>query len=121
MLYEVITDLERLFKLEKLNKAPAVFDYKKLEWYNGQYIRALSDEALAEAAMPYALSGALFGGEGAQASPAQNARFVAAMPLIKERLVFLSEVTEKLRYLFTTPAIPAAEEFIPKKLRNNFV
>jgi glutamyl-tRNA synthetase len=37
------------------------------------------------------------------------------MPLIKERLVFLHEAAEKLRYLFSEPAIPAAEEFIPKK------
>jgi glutamyl-tRNA synthetase len=38
------------------------------------------------------------------------------MPLIKERLVFLSEVPEKIAYLFTDPDVPAAEEFIPKKL-----
>jgi biotin transporter BioY len=43
-----LEDLERLFKIEHLNKAGAVFDYKKLEWFNGQYIRLLSDEALLE-------------------------------------------------------------------------
>ena len=29
-------ELEELFSVEKINKAPAVFDYKKLDWYNGQ-------------------------------------------------------------------------------------
>jgi glutamyl-tRNA synthetase len=39
--------------VEHLNKAPAVFDYKKLEWFNGQYIRAMSDEELYDAVLPF--------------------------------------------------------------------
>lgn len=128
-----LEDLASLFRLEKLNKAPAVFDYKKLEWYNGQYIRMKSDGELAALALPYAVSGGLFAPEGAEplggelspgASPkypatepteAQKAAFVAAMPLVKERLSFLHEIPGKLRYLFAEPEVPAAEEFIPKK------
>jgi glutamyl-tRNA synthetase len=111
-----LEDLARLFKLEKLNKAPAVFDYKKLEWFNGQYIRMKGDAELAELALPYAVSGGLFGAQGAQPSASQRAAFAAAMPLVKERLSFLHEIPEKLRYLFAEPAVPAPEEFIPKKL-----
>lgn len=132
-----LEELARLFKLDKLNKAPAVFDYKKLEWYNGQYIRMLDDAALAALALPYAVSGGLFAPSGttsavsaagataageAPALPptepdaAQKAVFIAAMPLVKERLSFLHEIPGKLRYLFAEPAVPAAEEFIPKKL-----
>jgi glutamyl-tRNA synthetase len=37
------------------------------------------------------------------------------MPLIKERVSFLSEIPGKLQYLFHEPPMPAAEEFIPKK------
>jgi glutamyl-tRNA synthetase len=37
------------------------------------------------------------------------------MALIKERVSFLHEIPEKIRYLFTDPPIPAATEFIPKK------
>jgi glutamyl-tRNA synthetase len=71
--------------------------------------------------MSYAIAGGLFGpaGAGSTGGPAdadQRAAFVAAMPLIKERLTFLHEVPGKLAYLFSEPAVPAAEEFIPKKL-----
>lgn len=117
-----LTELAERFKLEKLNKAPAVFDYQKLEWYNGQYIRMKSDEELAVLALPYAIAGRLFDSEpSAAAAPrtpdaAQRAVFVAAMPLIKERLSFLHEVPGKLSYLFSEPEVPAAEEFVPKKL-----
>ncbi|HCM27625.1 MAG TPA: glutamate--tRNA ligase [Treponema sp.] len=111
-----LEELARLFRLEKLNKAPAVFDYKKLEWFNGQYIRLRSDAELAELALPYAVSGGLFGPAGTTPSAAQKAAFIAALPLVKERLSFLHEIPGKLGYLFSEPAIPAAEEFIPKKL-----
>ena len=38
------------------------------------------------------------------------------MPLVKERLHLLSEITEMVRFLFEEPAVPPAEEIIPKKL-----
>jgi glutamyl-tRNA synthetase len=106
-------ELAQRFALEKLNKAPAVFDYKKLEWYNGQYIRMKSDEELAALCLPFAIDAGLFG--GGEPAAQQRAVFTAAMPLVKERLVFLSEVPEKVAYLFKEPELAAAEEFIPKK------
>jgi len=108
-------ELAQRFDLEKLNKAPAVFDYKKLEWYNGQYIRMKSDEELAALCLPFAIDAGLFGGAGSEPSQQQREIFTAAMPLVKERLVFLSEVPEKTAYLFKEPELAAAEEFIPKK------
>jgi glutamyl-tRNA synthetase len=116
-----LDELAQRFALEKLNKAPAVFDYKKLEWYNGQYIRMKSDEELAALCLPFAIDAGLFcaadsaGGAKSEQTAKQREIFTAAMPLVKERLVFLSEVPEKVAYLFKEPELPAAEEFIPKK------
>jgi glutamyl-tRNA synthetase len=107
-----LDELSSRFSLDKLNKAPAVFDYKKLEWYNGQYIRMKSDEELAALCLPYAKDAGLFGGEP---SDEQRKIFVGAMALVKERLVFLNEVPEKVAYLFREPEVAGAEEFIPKK------
>jgi glutamyl-tRNA synthetase len=108
-----LEELARLFSLDKLNKAPAVFDYKKLEWYNGQYIRMKSDGELARLILPYALEAGLFGGNGPDA--AQEKTFLASMPLIRERLVFPGEAPAKLAYLFTEPPVAPPEEFFPKK------
>jgi glutamyl-tRNA synthetase len=116
-----LKELEQLFNQDKLNKAPAVFDYKKLEWYNGQYIRMKSDEELAALCLPSAVEAGLFGAAGQEPTPRreptaeQKNIFTAAMPLIRERLIFLHEAAEKLAYLFSEPKVPAAEEFIPKK------
>jgi glutamyl-tRNA synthetase len=111
-----LEELVERFSLEKLCKAPAVFDYKKLEWYNGLYIRMKSDEELARLCLPFAVAAGLFADTGSAApSPEQLRGFKAAMPLIKERISFLSEAPEKLAYLFKEPTLPDAQEFIPKK------
>ena len=44
--FYTLEELAARFKLEHLNKAPAVFDYKKLEYFNANYIRQLSTEDL---------------------------------------------------------------------------
>jgi glutamyl-tRNA synthetase len=110
-----LEELAVRFSMDKLNKAPAVFDYKKLEWYNGQYIRMKTDEALAALALPFAAEAGLFGAKGDEGNAEDRAVFTAAMPLIKERVSFLSEIPGKLGYLFGEPPVPAAEEFIPRK------
>ncbi len=37
-------ELVERFSLERVGASPATFDYKKLDWMNGQYIRALSPD-----------------------------------------------------------------------------
>jgi glutamyl-tRNA synthetase len=108
-----LPELEHLFKAEKLNKAPAVFDYQKLEWYNGQYIRMKSDEELYVLVLPFLAEAGLI-----PTQPGTELRRLAlvAMSLVKERLKFLTEAPAMMRYLFEEPAIPPTEEFIPKKL-----
>ena len=51
--FYTLEELAKAFKLEHLNKAPAVFDYKKLEYYNGNYIRMLSAEELYKWTLPF--------------------------------------------------------------------
>jgi glutamyl-tRNA synthetase len=52
---------------------------------------------------------------GIEPTAEQKTVFTAAMPLIRERLIFLHEAAAKIAYLFSEPALPATEEFIPKK------
>ena len=144
-----LEELAANFKLEHLNKSPAVFDYKKLEWYNGQYIRMLSDEELYKATLPFITktgdaaleinvsdefpaphvgpeySGIALGEDGEpvcvdasmnMSSADVKKALMELMPLIKERLKYLTEAAEMVHFLFTEPAVPAADQIIPKKL-----
>ena len=45
-----------------------------------------------------------------------KAALMQLMPLIKERLKYLTDAAEMVRFLFTEPAVPPADQIIPKKL-----
>ncbi|MCL2616681.1 MAG: glutamate--tRNA ligase [Defluviitaleaceae bacterium] len=48
-----LSELIEAFDVSGISRSPAIFDYKKLNWLNGAYLRALSDEAFHTAALPY--------------------------------------------------------------------
>lgn len=48
-----IKELIREFSLERIQKSGAVFDIKKLDWINGQYIRNMDLDKLVELCIPY--------------------------------------------------------------------
>ncbi len=48
-----LAELESLFTIEGVSKSPSVFDYEKLLWFNGEYIRRLPFARFCELAMPY--------------------------------------------------------------------
>ncbi|HSV56514.1 MAG TPA: glutamate--tRNA ligase, partial [Magnetospirillaceae bacterium] len=111
-----LEDLARLFHIERINKAPAVFDYVKLDWFNGQYIRALPDAELTDLIRPYAVASGLFGGPEAAPDASQERIFQGAVPLVKERIARLDEAPSRLSYLFSEPPPAPVGEFIPRKL-----
>ena len=47
-------ELIEKFSLDGLSKSPAVFDYNKLDWVNGEYFKAMSDEDFAAGAKSFA-------------------------------------------------------------------
>ncbi len=105
-------ELEELFTITKLNKAPGVFDYKKLDWFNGQYIRKLSDDELKAKIIPYlAEAGCL---ENPPA-PGQSELINGLIPIVKERLKLLSDIVPMTAFLFQDISGYEAEELIPKK------
>ncbi len=93
-------DFEQLFTLEKINKAPGVFDYKKLDWFNGQYIRQKSDEELLTLLMPYMVNA---GFVSASPSEEEKQKMLSLTAVAKERLKTLSDIVELSRFLFETP------------------
>lgn len=48
-----LKELEENFNISGISKSPAAFDYNKLNWFNGEYIRRLSLEEFHEIAKPY--------------------------------------------------------------------
>ena len=48
-----LRELAEVFDYHHMSKSPAVFDYTKLKWMNGEYIKAMDDAAFYEKAEPY--------------------------------------------------------------------
>ena len=48
-----LEDLVKKFDYKRINKSPAVFDYTKLKWMNGEYLKKMDDKAFYEQALPY--------------------------------------------------------------------
>jgi glutamyl-tRNA synthetase len=108
-----IDELCELFSIEKINKSPAVFDYRKLDWFNGQYIRMKDPEILKSELLPVLAS------DGIISDPPSDKEievFDGAFPIIRERLKLLNDVTPMLRFLFTDPGVGTVEDAIPKKM-----
>ena len=106
-------EFEELFTLEKLNKAPAVFDYKKLEWFNGQYIREKEDSELIASVLPYLIKDGIVSDPP---SKEQSAIIEKMMPLMKERLHLLKDISDLSRFLLQDIEAYELEDVIPKKL-----
>ncbi len=48
-----LQDLIDKFDYHRINKSPAVFDYTKLKWMNGEYLKAMDEDRFFELAKPY--------------------------------------------------------------------
>lgn len=89
---EVISREEAVarFDLDAVQKNSAVFDTKKLEWLNGEYIRALDPGDFIDRVLP---------GLG-ELSDEQEAAFRTLAPLVQERTKRLEEAADQVRFLF---------------------
>ena len=102
-----LDELERAFSLERLGRAGAVFDHRKLEWFNGQYIRMLPPARLAAAMAPYLRAAGI--------ELADHDRRLDLAALLRERLSVLDEVAERAAFLAADRKLSAAE-LLPKRL-----
>lgn len=106
-------DLEKLFTLEKINKAPAVFDYRKLDWFNGQYIRLKSEEELKAILLPILINDKVISDPPTEKD---LKIFEGVFPIIRERLKKTTDISEIVKFLFTDITKWNTEDAIPKKM-----
>lgn len=52
-----LEELAKAFDYHHMSKSPAVFDYTKLKWMNGEYMKAMDEERFFEMAEPYIRQG----------------------------------------------------------------
>jgi glutamyl-tRNA synthetase len=87
-----LDELAAAFDLGRVAPSPAFFDYDKLNWMNGEYIRGLSPEELVERARPF--------GEARYGDRLDPDTFAGAIAIAQERATTLADAAEAAWFFF---------------------
>jgi glutamyl-tRNA synthetase, bacterial family len=97
-------ELVRVFSFDRVQHAGARFDWEKLNWINGEYIRALGDEELSRRLRPFL-------------PDLDEATILRAVPALKTRLTKLAGAADLLEYLWTDPTPPELDPDSVERVR----
>lgn len=100
-------DLIEKFSLDHLNPAPAAINFTKLDYFNGIFIRQLTDLDLANHVKPFFFKAGL---------DPDDKTLVKIAPIIRERMVTLDDSVEMAGFFFKAKVQPVPEELIAKGL-----
>lgn len=103
------------FSLKEVNHSPAFFDEKRLLYFNGQYIRALSDQDFTQRLLPYL--------EESYPKISRDdilEKLEPLVSLVKERAATLREGVDLLDFLFKEPFAPDEEDLQKVVINSDF-
>src|SRR5258708_3373400 len=89
-------ELVHAFSFDRVQHAGARFDWEKLNWINGEYIRRLDDEELARRLQPFL-------------PKLDEATIRRAVPALKTRMTKFADAADLLEYLWTDPPPPSLD------------
>ena len=98
-----LQELTEAFSIDGVSKSPAVFDFEKLLWFNGEYIHKLDDEVFLSYALQFIKS-----------SIPENINKSKMLALLKTRISKFSELDDKMAFFLNLPSYDK-ELFLNKK------
>ncbi len=93
-----LKELEDMFTLDRVSKNPAVFDVKKLNWINGQYIRASDLDYITKLCVPYLLEAGLITDKDVEERYDWITMLVSAT---RGNLEYLAQITDHVGIFFS--------------------
>jgi glutamyl-tRNA synthetase len=105
---EIFTMAEAIqrFDLDRINPANSAFPPEKLDWLNGEHIRALPVEELARRLKPFLEKAGL---------EVNTEVLLKVTPLVQTRIKLLSDVVELAGFFFHEEFIPPSPDKLPQK------
>ena len=103
-----LDELCKVFDISGISKSPSVFDYDKLEWFNGEYIKAMSEEQLVAVFAPYFK----------QVLGDKELDYHKMAAILQQRTTKLTDIPEKIDFFAALPEYDK-ELFINKKSKTN--
>lgn len=103
-----LDELTRAFSIDGISKSPSIFDYDKLEWFNGEYIRKMSPEEFTSYAMPYYK----------EAVTSRKLPWDKLCGILQQRVTRFTQIPEMIDFFDKLPEYDA-EMFVNKKSKTN--
>ncbi len=103
-----LPELVEAFSIDGISKSPAVFDYEKLQWMNGEYLRAMPQEEFIRRAMPCFRS----------VFPQGERPWDVLASILQPRVTKLTEIPDMLSFFRELPDY-SREAFVNKKSKTN--
>ncbi len=91
-----LSEFVRAFDPKGFQKSNPVFHTEKLDWFNGHYIRQISDTEITRLVKPYVKN------------DVEDTKLMQIIPLIKDRLVKLSDFPRLTSFFFSLPVFDPA-------------
>jgi len=98
-------ELVQAFSFERVQHAGARFDWEKLNWINGEYIRMLSDDQLKDRLRPFV-------------PQLDEETLRRAVPPLRTRMHKLAQAVDYLDYLWTDPPTPTLDAETAHRVRS---
>lgn len=102
-----LEELVQEFDYRRISKSPAVFDLVKLRWMNGEYIKAMEDEAYYEYALPVI-----------RQTVKKELDVKKIADLVKTRIEVFPDITEKIDFFEELPEYDVSM-YTHKKMKTN--
>ena len=102
-----LEDLVKAFDYKHMSKSPAVFDYTKLKWMNGEYIKAMDFDTFYERALPF-LKQAID----------KDVDFKKIAEMVKTRIEVFPDILEHVDFFNELPEYDTAM-YVHKKMKTN--
>jgi glutamyl-tRNA synthetase len=102
-----LNELIKVFDYHNMSKSPAVFDYKKLRWMNGEYIKALPFEKYYEMAEPQI-----------KAVITRILNFEKIAKMVKSRIEIFPDIKEQVNFFEKVPKY-SVDLYTHKKMKTN--
>ena len=102
-----LEDLVKAFDYKHMSKSPAVFDYTKLKWMNGEYIKAMEFDAFYERALPFL-----------QQAIDKDLDFKKIAEMVKTRIEVFPDILGHVDFFNELPEYDTAM-YVHKKMKTN--
>lgn len=95
------------FDYKHMSKSPAVFDYTKLKWMNGEYIKAMDFDAFYEKALPYI-----------KEVISKDLDFKKIAEMVKTRIEIFPDIKDQIDFFEAVPEY-STEMYTHKKMKTD--